>query len=159
MSTAILPGAFCFDASHPTGMKTLLDVARIIQVIQARLKDMGTSEDKISRESGHPDAIRNMRRGHHPKAGVLLALDKVLGFEPGHLGRQASTTAQSAAVPPAAGPELTRLHIEIDRLLRERDLIDRKIEGIRHAVSVLEVGKPSRAPRKPKKRLAKKVAL
>lgn len=73
-STAILPDARVVGSGHSTGM----DWRPLITLIDKALAAKKLSADRASREAGHPDAIRNMRRKAEGKLKGGITFDTVM---------------------------------------------------------------------------------
>lgn len=132
MSTAILPDALAVD----TGSITAMDAKVILRNIDACLLAQRRTEHKVSKDAGHPDAIRNLRRAvARGKARVSLpmlqAIAKTLKTTPAELQR-----------PDMEPPKLDLSPDQQDRLLElllaQREMLDGQIEALlaaRHTVS------------------------
>lgn len=79
-STAILPNAPSTRPGYITGM----ELSEILAWVDFRKAALGIKSDAaVSKKAGHPDVIRNMRRGlSRPKTAALRDLAKVLGNPP-----------------------------------------------------------------------------
>lgn len=135
-STAILPDEAGIKPGHPTGM----DLAAILKRIDARRKEMGLSDHAVSKKAGKVDAIRNMRRalldgGRGATINTISALERALEVEPGWLMRSNDSEKPKLAAGPA---DVSRLYEERRALEAERDALNRKIDGLAHAIAVLE---------------------
>lgn len=100
-----------------------MDRDRILEWITAGLKAKKISADKAAREAGHPDVIRNLKRGKSiPKIGALRALAKIIGDPPTDLFE------------PPPEPNIPTL----DELRAERDEHLRRAEELNRVISFLE---------------------
>ena len=73
-STAMLPDAQLAGPGHPTGMEW----QPLLKLIDKALTAKGLSADKASRDAGHPDAIRNMKRKADGKLKGGITFDTVM---------------------------------------------------------------------------------
>lgn len=109
-----------------------MKLAQILARIDVLRKAKGWSDNKLSEKAGKPDAIRNMRRAvkegrRGVNAQTLAALEEALEVAPGSL----QTDERDAS-------DIQKLHAELDSLVKQRDRLNSRIEGMVHAISVLE---------------------
>lgn len=121
LSTVNLPRARKCGSGYPTAM----DRQEILAWIDARKKVRGIKADsKVAKEAGHPDVIRNIRRGiSMPKMPALKALAKVLGDPPPGLF--------DFTEPKSEFPTIEEMQAERDEYLRRAD-------DLRIAIEVLQ---------------------
>lgn len=136
-------------AQTKSGNLPLMNWAAIYRFIQGRLDELNLSADKASRLAGKPDAIRNIRRNVEKGSGgvtatTLAALETALKMPAGTLQRIGSEPST-----PITGGELQQLRAELKVLLDQAAALNKKIEGLQYAISILEDGKPSKSRTRP----------
>jgi transcriptional regulator with XRE-family HTH domain len=111
MSTAILPDA----PELAGGYFTAMDREQLLAWIEAGLKAKNLKADRAAKLAGHPDMIRNLRRGVSiPKIGALRALARIIGDPPPGLFETQERHP----------PTLEELRAERDEFRRKADELD-----------------------------------
>jgi hypothetical protein len=89
-----------------------MDWEPVLYLIDAALKAKGISSDAASRDSGHPDAIRNMRRKAEGKLKGGVTFDTVMDVAL-HLGIRPEAICRAAMGLPAETSETEAIRKEI----------------------------------------------
>jgi hypothetical protein len=101
-----------------------MEVPEILEWVDRRQRELKLKDAATSRKAGHPDVIRNMRRGlSRPKTAALRALAQVLGDPPPGLFDEPSG--------PAAFPMLAEMEAEREKLLQEAEALRITIETLK----------------------------
>ncbi len=125
LSTAILPGARIVGSGYITDMEP----TEILAWVDARKKALGIKSDAaVGKKCGHPDVVRNMRRGlSSPKLPALRALAKALGEPPAGLF---DMPQQRTGL-----PSLDEMEAERQELLRQAEELRITIDVLRKRAS------------------------
>jgi transcriptional regulator with XRE-family HTH domain len=135
-STAFLPDALLLDFGHPTGM----ELAAILRRIDQRKNELGLKDNALAKRAGKADMVRNLRRAlkngsrRGPSAATIAAIERALEVPQGWL-----LTGHGSPPPPPTGSDLDTLRAE------EREL-ERKLEGVRYSIQLIEQSHSHIAP-------------
>lgn len=143
LSTAFLPDEQSADSGHPTGMDMAVVYDNIVQLLETK----GLSADKVSRDAGVPDAIRNMKRrldGGIKSTGITIKTLDALAARLGVTADYLKTPAQK--------PKRTKTGGVREGLLAKIAWLDRERAQAIAELEAVEAAESSERPRLKRKR-------